>query len=70
MPSAVHRATIRQWAALPLHNETNLLYIAALATLVLGGSGPFAFDRLRAVKSGHTSSTRKRADDHAGRASV
>ena len=28
--------------------ETNLLYIAALATLVLGGSGPFAFDRLRA----------------------
>jgi putative oxidoreductase len=24
--------------------ETNLLYIAALATLVLGGSGPFAFD--------------------------
>lgn len=24
--------------------ETNLLYIAALATLVLGGSGPFALD--------------------------
>ena len=24
--------------------ETNLLYIAALATLVLGGSGPFAID--------------------------
>lgn len=30
--------------------ETNLLYIAALATLVLGGAGPFAVDtwRLRA----------------------
>jgi putative oxidoreductase len=27
--------------------ETNLLYLAALATLVLGGSGPFAFDQLR-----------------------
>jgi putative oxidoreductase len=25
--------------------ETNLLYIAALATLVLGGSGPLAADR-------------------------
>ena len=50
--------------------ETNLLYIAALATLVLGGSGRFAFDRLLAVKSGHTSSTRKRADGHAGQASV
>jgi uncharacterized membrane protein YphA (DoxX/SURF4 family) len=27
-------------------SETNLLYLAALATLVLGGSGPYAFDRL------------------------
>ena len=27
--------------------ETNLLYLAALATLVLGGSGPTALDRLR-----------------------
>lgn len=26
--------------------ETDLLYLAALATLVLGGYGPFAFDRL------------------------
>jgi hypothetical protein len=25
--------------------ETDLLYVAALATLVLGGSGPFALDR-------------------------
>lgn len=25
--------------------ETNLLYLAALATLVIGGSGPFAIDR-------------------------
>ena len=28
--------------------ETDLLYLAALATLVLGGSGPFAFDSWRA----------------------
>jgi putative oxidoreductase len=26
--------------------ETDLLYIAALSTLALGGSGPLAFDRL------------------------
>ena len=39
--------------------QTDLLYIAALATLVLGGSGPFAFDRLRAENSGHTSSTKQ-----------
>jgi len=35
--------------------ETDLLYIAALATLVLGGSGPLAFDQLRARNSGHIS---------------
>ena len=34
--------------------ETDLLYIAALATLVLGGSGPLALDQLRAQNSGHT----------------
>ena len=28
--------------------ETNLLYLAALATLVIGGSGPLALDRWRA----------------------
>jgi putative oxidoreductase len=28
--------------------ETDLLYLAALATLVLGGSGPFALDERRA----------------------
>ena len=28
--------------------ETDLLYLASLATLVLGGPGPFAFDRWRA----------------------
>src|SRR5262245_52654918 len=28
--------------------ETDLLYMAALVTLVLGGSGPFAFDEWRA----------------------
>src|SRR5262245_42697869 len=28
--------------------ETDLLYLASLATLVLGGSGPFAFDQWRA----------------------
>ena len=27
--------------------ETDLLYLAGLAALVLGGSGPFALDRLR-----------------------
>jgi putative oxidoreductase len=32
--------------------ETNLLYLAALATLVLGGSGPFAIDQLFA-RRGH-----------------
>ena len=35
--------------------ETNVLYLAALAALVLGGSGPFALDRLlesRRAKSG------------------
>jgi putative oxidoreductase len=32
--------------------ETDLLYIAALATLVLGGPGPLAFDALRARTSG------------------
>jgi putative oxidoreductase len=32
--------------------ETDLLYLAALATLVLGGSGPFAIDRSRIVTRG------------------
>ena len=68
MPLAVHRATIRQWAALPL--RTNLLYIAALATLVLGGSGPFAFDRLRAGRAGTRQAQESETDDHARRASV
>lgn len=31
--------------------EMNLLYLAALATLVIGGSGPFAIDRWRARRS-------------------
>ena len=31
--------------------ETDLLYIAALATLVMGGSGPLALDRLRPQNS-------------------
>lgn len=30
----------------PVGYETNLLYLAALASLVLGGSGPFAIDGL------------------------
>lgn len=30
----------------PVGYEVNLLYIACLATLVMGGSGPFALDRL------------------------
>jgi len=32
--------------------ETDLLYLAALATLVLGGSGPFAIDQSRIVTRG------------------
>jgi len=35
--------------------ETDLLYLAALATLVLGGSGPLALDQLRARNSGKES---------------
>jgi putative oxidoreductase len=50
--------------------ETNLLYIAALATLVLGGSGPFAFDRLRAWRAGTRQAQESETDDHARRASV
>lgn len=38
--------------------ETDLLYLAALATLVLGGPGPLAFDRWPAANSG-TASGRK-----------
>ena len=30
----------------PVGYEVNLLYIACLAALVMGGSGPFAVDRL------------------------
>jgi putative oxidoreductase len=33
--------------------ETDLLYIAALATLVPGGSGPIAFDQWQARNRGH-----------------
>jgi putative oxidoreductase len=36
--------------------ETDLLYLACLATLVVGGPGPFAVDRLlvgRRIKQGH-----------------
>jgi putative oxidoreductase len=48
--------------------ETDLLYLAALATLVLGGSGPFAIDQWRARNSGHTPSRKdERAGDHARR---
>lgn len=32
--------------------ETDLLYLAALTTLVLGGSGPFALDHLRVWSGG------------------
>jgi putative oxidoreductase len=47
--------------------ETDLLYIAALATLVLGGSGPLALDQLRAHNSGRISDVTRRPDDHARR---
>jgi putative oxidoreductase len=35
----------------PVGYEVNLLYIACLAALVLGGSGPFALDRLLSKRS-------------------
>ena len=46
--------------------ETDLLYLACLAAIVLGGAGPFAFDTLRARRRarmsresvGHTRGTR------------
>ena len=38
--------------------ETNLLYLAALATLVLGGSGPLSIDELIARESGRSRSTK------------
>jgi putative oxidoreductase len=47
--------------------ETDLLYIAALATLVLGGPGPLALDQLRAHNSGRISDVTRRPDDHARR---
>jgi putative oxidoreductase len=50
--------------------ETDLLYIAALATLVLGGSGPFAFDGLRTRTSGAHNDFNEQADDHARRSSL
>ncbi len=34
--------------------ETNLLYLAALATLLLGGPGPYAIDTLRRTRSTRT----------------
>ncbi len=37
----------------PVGYETNLLYLAALACLVLGGSGPFAIDGLRKQRFQH-----------------
>jgi putative oxidoreductase len=40
--------------------ETNLLYLAALATLVLGGSGPYALERFFAPS---TPNARDRKDE-------
>jgi len=46
--------------------ETDLLYIAALATLVLGGSGPYALDQLRAGTRGtHETRGEQHADGDA-----
>src|SRR5262245_55252238 len=50
--------------------QTNLLYLAALATLVLGGAGPFAFDRFAAERTGTHHRKDERADDHARRWSI
>ena len=51
--------------------ETDLLYLAALATLVLGGPGPFAFDRLRARNAAVRESRKgEERRDHPCRTSV
>jgi putative oxidoreductase len=51
--------------------ETDLLYIAALATLVLGGSGPFAFDRLLDREGSHAVPRKdERADGDLSRSTV
>jgi putative oxidoreductase len=39
--------------------ETDLLYLAGLAALVLGGSGPYALDQLLIRRSGSKSPAEK-----------
>jgi putative oxidoreductase len=50
--------------------ETDLLYLAALATLVLGGSGPFALDQFRHNNRPVRNRKDGGADDHARRSSL
>jgi putative oxidoreductase len=51
--------------------ETDLLYIAALATLVLGGSGPLALDELRVGRRTHAPKRAKeQADEHPRQSAV
>ena len=46
----------------PVGYEVNLLYLACLAALVLGGSGPFALDSFR-QKPGKREEVQDRASD-------
>ncbi len=50
--------------------ETDLLYIGALATLVLGGPGPFALDRIRARDRHRAPNSEKDTDGRACRSSL
>ena len=51
--------------------ETDLLYLAALSTLVLGGSGPFALDQWLGRNGGHALRRKdERGDDDIRRSSV
>jgi putative oxidoreductase len=46
--------------------ETDLLYLAALATLVLGGGGPLRIDELIARPNGHVGGEHARSAEPAG----
>jgi len=50
--------------------ETDLLYIAALATLVLGGSGPLALDQWRSARRGTAPIAKDQRHEHQRRSLV
>jgi putative oxidoreductase len=49
--------------------ETNLLYLAALATLMIGGTGPLAIDQMLARTTGTQNVEVSESDDNNGRRS-